>query len=224
MLQLSDEDLILRVTDFEDFFVERKTSSDKKDWVPATVALANSAPPGYPAVLFIGVRNDGTIEDTLNLDKLQHTFSELMSNAYPPIATFPKVLRKEGKQFLAVLIPGSPERPHFSGPSYIRDGSKTIRASDRQFENLIAERNSKVREILKWKGKEIYVRFWNRLSLAGRVHDSGGGDTYELIDCNQFYVTLKHGGMLDTIPVQRVDLSIDHRSTPERLRLEVDLG
>ncbi|MFQ5927947.1 MAG: helix-turn-helix domain-containing protein, partial [Terriglobia bacterium] len=105
MLQLSDQDLLSRLQNFEDYFVERKTSSDKRDWLKTVVGFANSAPVGYPAVLFIGVRDDGTIEGTANLDKLQQTFSGIVSEAYPPIATFPKVLERDGKQFLAVIIP-----------------------------------------------------------------------------------------------------------------------
>lgn len=80
MIELSEQDLLLRLSTFEDSFVERKTSSDKKDWLSTVVGFANSAPVGSPAVLFIGVRNDGTIEGTINLDKLQQTLTELISH------------------------------------------------------------------------------------------------------------------------------------------------
>jgi predicted HTH transcriptional regulator len=99
MLELSDQDLLLRLHNFEDFFVERKTSSDKSDCLPTVVGFANSAPVGAPAVLFIGVRNDGTIENAVNLDELQKTFSRTVGRAYPPIPTYTKVLEEGGKEF-----------------------------------------------------------------------------------------------------------------------------
>lgn len=42
--ELSDADLLSRLTAFEDSFVERKTIGDHKDWVKTAVAFANTAP------------------------------------------------------------------------------------------------------------------------------------------------------------------------------------
>ena len=85
MLKLSDEDILLRVVAFEDNFVERKTASDSKDVLKTVVAFANSTPVGDPAILFIGVRNDGSIEDENNLDSLQRTLSDKLSVSSPTI-------------------------------------------------------------------------------------------------------------------------------------------
>ena len=71
MISLTDQDILLRLNSFEDAFVERKTASDSKDWLKTVVAFANSAPVGDPAILFIGVRNNGDIEEGTNLDSLQ---------------------------------------------------------------------------------------------------------------------------------------------------------
>jgi hypothetical protein len=49
-----------------------------------------------------------------------------------------KVLWSAGKQFLAVLVPGSSARPHSAGPSYVRKGSTTIVATENQVEELVA--------------------------------------------------------------------------------------
>ena len=69
-----------------------------------------------------------------------------------------KVLRDGcGGEFLAVIVRGSENRPHFAGPSYIRDGTQTKEASGEQFTRLIAERSSKAREILKWRGMVVTV-------------------------------------------------------------------
>jgi predicted HTH transcriptional regulator len=59
---LSDQELFLRLSNFEDYFVERKSKGDTRDITKTAVAFANSAPIGYPAVLFVGVKDDGTIE------------------------------------------------------------------------------------------------------------------------------------------------------------------
>lgn len=209
MIELADQDLLLRLASFEDQFVERKTSSDKKGWLKTAVAFANTTPVGYPAVLFIGVRNDGTIEGVTNLDKLQQTLNDILGEAYPPIPTFPKVLEKDGQQFLAVIIPGSPERPHFAGHSYVRSGSETIKASDKQFLELIAQRNSKAREILRWKDKTITVHYIE-------LHKQKDGN---VIDCNQFYVTVRFENVTESFSLTTAEISFDNQK--DTLRLEV---
>src|SRR5438477_10380179 len=110
MMVLTDQELLLRLRNFEDNFVERKAHSDSKDWLKTVVAFANSVPIDYPAVLFIGVLDDGTIQDTVNLDTLQKSFSREINKAYPPVYYLPRVLSEGGKQFLAVIVPGSAAR------------------------------------------------------------------------------------------------------------------
>jgi predicted HTH transcriptional regulator len=58
-VDLNETDLLSRMRNFEDHMVERKTVKDEKDWKRTAVAFANSAPIGYPAVLYIGVRDNG---------------------------------------------------------------------------------------------------------------------------------------------------------------------
>ena len=62
MIEITDADLLLRLTNYEVHFVERKTSGDSKDLLKTVVGFANSAPIGYPAVLYIGVKDGGAIE------------------------------------------------------------------------------------------------------------------------------------------------------------------
>ncbi len=92
MYEIRDQDLLLRLRNFEDNFVERKTIGDKTDWLRTTVAFANSLPVGFPGILFIGVRNDGTIEGTANLESLQKTVNDILNSAYPPIYRLTRVL------------------------------------------------------------------------------------------------------------------------------------
>jgi predicted HTH transcriptional regulator len=202
------------LTNYEDHFVERKTCGDAKDWLKTVVAFANSAPIGYPAVLYIGVRDGGAIEDGVNLDSLQKSFAKKMADAYPPIYYMTKVLLKDGRQFLAVIVPGSDQRPHFAGPSYVRVGSETRIASETQFQNLIAQRQSKAYEILKWKGTPISLVYGDDpqrlLFQPGHVI---------LEDCNQFYLTYSIDGQRTSVSLVNVDLSFE--DTWNCLKLEI---
>jgi schlafen family protein len=218
---LSDADLISRLTNFEDHFVERKTSGDHADWLKTVVAFANSTPVGYPAVLFIGVRDkDGIPEGNINLDSLQKTFAHKMTLAYPPIYFLTKVLSLADRQFLAVLVPGSSARPHFAGKSYVRKGSTTVDATADQFEELVASRQSKAGELLKWVGKSVSVDFMRAeaVELMGAVRSSAEP---VVIGCNAFYATfrMQSDGGADSIPLRRIEISFDNPKN--RLKLEV---
>jgi predicted HTH transcriptional regulator len=219
-MELKDDDLLLRLHATEDGFVERKTSGDHKDWLPTAVAFANSAPIGYPAVLFIGAKNDGTIEDgPTNFDSLQKTFNRKLIDAYPPIAYFPRIIREGDKECLAIIIPGSELRPHFAGQAYVRMGSETRNASEEQFANLIAQRQSKAYEVLKWKGKQITVDYMRteHVGLLGTVSHT---HVLTVVDCNPYYVTFRHSGSQhESIPLARVNISFD--TAEARLKLEV---
>jgi predicted HTH transcriptional regulator len=136
------------VTDTENNFIERKSITDKGKWLNTAVAFANSCPVGYPGVLYAGVNNDGTIQQKpINFEDLQKSISGMIGNAWPPIYILQKTLKRDGAEFVAVIIPGSPLRPHFSGQAYVRVGPETRKASETQFDELIAQRSSKVRHI-----------------------------------------------------------------------------
>jgi hypothetical protein len=112
---LTDEELALRIISTEDNYVERKTAGDYKRWIPALVAFANSAPVGFNCVLFIGVKDDGTIEPNVGVEALQKSFSEKAAEVFPPIPYASKVFRWQDRECLAVIIPGSADRPHYAG-------------------------------------------------------------------------------------------------------------
>lgn len=164
--------------------------------------------------LFVGVRNDGSLEHGLDLDKLQQTFSAKMQFAYPPIYFATKILRVGTEQALAVIVPGSKERPHFAGPSYVRKGSTTQVASDSQFEEVLTARLDKSGEILKWRGKTITV---DRMRVEA-IHMMGPVEsTFQsrVVDCNPFYIALEN----EAVPLRRVEISFD---VPRKsLKLEV---
>lgn len=184
---LTEEALILRLRGTEHDFVERKSQGDKGAWLQTAVAFANSAPIGWPAILFVGVDNGGNPQQgSEKLEDLAKKVGDVLDRAYPAIYRPIVPLHLGDGAFLAVVIPGSEARPHFAGKSYVRDGPETKPASERQFDRLIAERQSKAREILKWKGQRVALQ--RRAMIEGRLHYFNG--TATLVDCNQFFVTL----------------------------------
>jgi predicted HTH transcriptional regulator len=205
----SDKELLSRLRNTEDNFVERKTKADCKDWLKTAVAFANSVPIDYPAILFIGVKNNGDFEEgDCNFESLQRTFTKEVNKAYPPIYYLPKILREGNKECLAVIIPGSSNRPHFAGQAYIRVGPVTKEASDTEFSVLIADRNSKAYEIRKWVNKEVLLQ----------RHGSGETERITLIDCNQFYVTYRRKSGLRSEPLRRLEISFNHNEEMLELR------
>jgi hypothetical protein len=216
-MTLTDEDILARLTAVEDATVERKTSSDNRDWIKAAVAFSNTLENEQPGILFVGVYNDGRIEEVTaqNFEKLQNRVSDELSNIYPPIYPMIQVREKEGRKFLAVVIYGSPNRPHFAGKSYRRDGTRTVDASEPHIEQFIALRSSKVAEILKWKGKVVTFRRSTGKDLnAVHVLGSGGGRLAgKILDCNQFYLTaesLTVKGNAISFPLQAIEIGFDH--------------
>lgn len=216
----SDADLAARLTDTEDHFTERKAKNDKGGWIRTTVAFANSAPIGYPAILFVGVLDDGTITDNGKIEDLVKSYSDTISNGcYPPIYTMPQVFTHSGKSCVVVTIPGSEQRPHFSGLSYIRDGTQTRPASEKQFGELIAQRLSKVRELMKWQGCIVTVEHVMPITNLGLTGRQRTPQTANLLGCNQFYVTVSAEEKTFSYTLADIELNFDHIAN--RLKLEL---
>ena len=216
MVELNEADLLARMRNFEDHLVERKVVGDEKDWRKTAVAFANSVPVGVPAVLFIGVRDSGEIETPQqNLDEVQKKFNTKMRTVYPRIFYVPKIVSENGRQALAVIIPGSELRPHFAGLAYVRRGSVTEDASEAQLRDLIAQRNSKAATILGWKGKNVAV-----FLRSGDSEVSLPNSTI-VADCNEFYVSVQAvpHEPATSFPLSRVEINFDNLR--HRLQLEI---
>jgi len=134
-----------------------------------------------------------------------------LERAYPPIYPHIVPLHLPTGSCLAVVIPGSEERPHFAGKSYVREGPQTKEASEQQFEKLIAERQSIVRELLRWRGKPVTVRVRTVRGLDRGPYER------RVLDCNQFYVTfvyrdpgLLEPEMKESYTIRGIELSYDH--------------
>lgn len=151
----TSEQILQRLRDPEDQLTERKPEgAGGTEFKRQIVAFANTLPPSRSGILFIGVNDDGTIKGVSNADSLQKTIRHLAENeCYPAIWVDLQVLTVDETQVLAVSVPGSPRRPHFAGPAFIRRGSETIKASDSEYEQLILSRNDKRRELLELQGK-----------------------------------------------------------------------
>jgi predicted HTH transcriptional regulator len=172
-------------------------------------------PVGDPGIIFFGVRNDGRPEGFADAAIESHLkkLSGELSNIYPPIE--PQLLARQtdnGLNFIAVIVNGSPNSPHFAGKSYIRDGTKTVEASEKHVEILIDRRGSKTNEILKSLNKTIRVDYiqddMNTRVLGQRVKTR-----YPVVQyCNQFFVSLRytdHPVETVSLPLHRVAISHD---------------
>jgi hypothetical protein len=148
--------------------------------------------------------------------------SSELSNVYPAINPTILIREKEKKKFIAVVIYGSSDRPHFAGKAYIRDGTSSVEASKSQFERLIAMRTDKVSTILQWKDREVTLSYFSDEPYTMRPVEK---DTVamRLYDCNQFWVTvvaLGNSPALTSFKMGLVELNFDH----ENRRLWIDVA
>ena len=133
-----------RIRNLEDNFTERKLEgANSRDLRRTIVAFANSALEDHPGILYLGMADNGKVQGVTDPDALQKKIRRLCEHdCYPPIKTTSEVIPVEGKQVLAIVVPSSLKRPHFSGPAYIRIGSESLNASEELYEELITSRHS----------------------------------------------------------------------------------
>jgi hypothetical protein len=120
---------------------------------------------------------------------------------------------------VAVAVPGSPERPHFAGRAYVREGTQTKDASARQFEELIASRSGKARAIQEWIGKEISILQKSpHPHRAGLLEEHSFGNTGPIVarSCNAHFLTFEimagtGQGTFMSLPLGNIELSFDHQ-------------
>jgi len=213
---ISSDDLLAKIADTENSFVERKLIKDHRGWLKTAVAFANSCPIGFPGVLFVGVDNQGNVEHHDNppdFEKLQKSISERIEDAWPPIYHHALPLTKDGATFIAVIIPGSELRPHFAGHSYIRVGPETKKASEQQFDALIAQRNSKVRALQQLIGRIVT---W----YSFKDPPFGGSSNGTLIECTQFFITIDMGASRRCFPVDWVEINFDPANSRYQLIIQ----
>ena len=216
-----NEELISRLKDLEDGFTERKTegAANTAELRKTLVAFANSVPENQTAVFFIGVDDKGIPVGLKNPDSLQKTIRNVAEkDCYPAIRYQTRVFESSGKTLLAVLVQASNDRPHFAGPAFIRQGSQSVSASKRLYDELIASRNTKAGRILRSKGETISFRVY-QLDQWGRK-----GVLYtldcQIEACDAHVLTLLqlNAGAHFSIPMDQI--TINHDDSQRRLMLE----
>lgn len=211
-------DLLARLRAHEDNLVERKPGTVNAAEIRQTVvAFANSVRAPSTGVLFIGVANDGEPRGVDNPDKTQKTVREQCEKVcYPPISFATNVLEVDGKAIVAVTIPESTNRPHFSGPAYHRRGSESVIASAELFDELIQRRTSKVNTILEMRSLPITVICkQHRLGSTKHVADTNYRATAECMieTCDVHRVRMKvlASGEYVSEPLENVSISHDEK-------------
>lgn len=213
-----NEDLIQKLSNKEDGFIERKPeSAGTADFKKTLVAFANSVPKDRAAILYIGVADTGKLLGISNVDSLQKTIRRICEEeCYPPIKFQSQVINSEGKDILAITIPFSSNRPHFAGPAYIRRGSESVIASKEMFQELIDSRTSKVAKILEWKDQIVTVEAHRKLlGNTKYLGDSRYRATHEcrILECNSHYVRMQDisNDRYVSEPLLNINLSYDER-------------
>lgn len=214
----TDDELRYRLNDFEDNYTERKSAGVKPQEIRQTMsAFANSLTAGATAVLFIGVNDKtGAIEGVPDPDGLQKRVRECAArDCYPPITSYTcRVLEVEGKQVLAVKVGASENRPHFTGPAYVRRGSESVAASADLFNELVACRTDKVARILRMRGGVISFQSINHIIgstkvIGDRSYRESGECKVEACDAHLLRLTIVATGQRVAEPLEHVQITYD---------------
>jgi Putative DNA-binding domain len=201
----------------EDNFVERKSSSVKAQELRQTlVAFSNSLPDPDTAVLFIGVDDKtGAILGVDDAEKVQMRVGDAGEDCYPAIRPTMSVLELDGKRVVAVEVAPSKEKPHFAGPAYIRSGSRSLKASDSLYRDLLTSHCGKAGELLRCKNKFVTIRTVNK-RLGNHYPDFAPGvrreGMAEVVSVDPFSVTFHFTQYSDercTEPLNRIELDWD---------------
>ena len=124
-----DEEILQRSTNTEDHLTERKSRPHRDQCTEAMVAFANSALPNKPGILYVGVNDKGEVLQDKAPESWQYEITNWGNGCFPELQVIPRTLSKDGKEFLAMVVPPQRTRPHFARPAFRGQGDKTIPAS-----------------------------------------------------------------------------------------------
>jgi hypothetical protein len=215
---MTPEELLSLVGNLEDNYIERKPDNVNVRELRQTLgAFANTVPDGREAVLFIGVHDKtGELLGVENPEATQKRVREVCrDDCYPPVRHESIVLHVGGRPIVAVVIPFSNERPHFTGPAFVRAGAESVKASARQYEELILSRVDKARDILRHKDKVFTILgVGYRIGSNKYLADAGFREMREcrVLECSGSLVTLRdiNGDQKISEPLGRVEFTYDH--------------
>src|SRR5579863_4895957 len=113
----------------EDSLREKKVESDLKDLLKTLVAFANSVAPDDTAQIFIGEKDDGTVQGVTDVDSIQKSVKKEADKIYPEIYYRTVVYERDGKRCVRVDIKRNGLAPHFGGAAWVRRGSVSVVAT-----------------------------------------------------------------------------------------------
>jgi hypothetical protein len=194
----------------EDSLREKKVESDLKDLLKTLVAFANSVAPGDTAQIFVGERDDGTVQGVTNTDSIQKSVKKEAEKIYPGIYYKTEVYERDSKQCVRVDVKHNGLAPHFGGAAWIRRGPISEPATPELFQQLIELRSDKVRELLRWLNKPVSVSWSNR--APGVLGPNWGSYECELVAVTAYFSTFRWTqlpGRIQSEPNAWLDLSRD---------------
>lgn len=226
------DELLRLIGNHEDNFVERKSEGVKDAELRQTIsAFANSVPAGREAVLLIGIHDkSGAVIGVGNPDQLQKRVRESAEvDCFPPIRVTMEVLQVEGKAVVAVVVPPSDAKPHFTGPAYVRVGSESPKASPQQYEELILSRTDKAREILQHKnGLFTVLGIGYKLGGNKPLPDGGYRERRDcrLLACTGHLATFEDiaSGVRFSEPLAHITVNHDHEQNRPMLMVTFPKG
>lgn len=208
----------------EDAYLERKPETANREEIRRTaVAFANTVEDGREAVLLIGVDDNGNISGVQNPDAKQRDVRRILTDdCYPPIQHQAQVFDVAGRNVVAITIPSSAQRPHFSGPAFVRRGAESVNATAAQYEDLIASRAEKCRVIQGWRDQPITI-LEDRYRLAQGPVQGAWRAVREgrIVSCDSHTVRLRDTGSDAhfTLQLQQVEIGYDEQRHRKLLRV-----
>jgi predicted HTH transcriptional regulator len=211
----------------EDCLREKKVESDLKDLLKTMVAFANSVAPGDTAQIFIGEKDDGTVQGVTNADSIQKRVKREADEIYPEIYYRSEVYEREGKQCVRVAIKHNGLAPHFGGAAWVRKGSETVKATEQVYQQMVELRVETNRLLSQWLNKQVTVEYERTSQLVTELqlaHDRVYRDAATLTYVGLHWVTISIPMMGDKTrersePVEKLLLSWDDEKS--RLKLVV---
>jgi predicted HTH transcriptional regulator len=155
----------------EDSLREKKVESDLKDLLRTLVAFANSVAPNDTAKVFIGEKDDGTVQGVTDVDSIQKLVRKTAEKIYPDIYYRTEVYERDGKYCVRVDIKNNGLSPHFAGAAWVREGAETVRATEGVYQQMVDLRQSKTKVLNEWLDKDVTVEGTAKRAFTANVHE-----------------------------------------------------
>ncbi len=213
---MTPEQLLALVAQPEHSLLERKPPTVNRSELRQTlVAFANTVQDGQEAVLLIGVHDDGTLLGTNTPDETQRLVRAVATqDCYPPIVIQQTVIRPNGLNVIAVVVPSSRSRPHFTGSAYVRVGAESVAATAQQYEELIASRHEACRILQTWR---TLITVWEvgfQLNHMRAIPGQGRAFRECMIqECTPHIIRIRDdaSGEAFAVPMRHIDITYDEQ-------------